>query len=243
MSERIYWDDFEKQAVIDYGAELLEQKHMSLLQAFKRGQEKAIQTGEISGNRRRNVNALAAIPWFKAGVEKIRINKTQAASEVVAKTIEKKVNEFSTDEIIDELVKRFTKNMLKTIVSAAVAEVIAHNPIMEVDKPAQNKVQKKKIAIVGLLPEQANTIKSRFGNDLDITFLPNHGGATMESKLARSDAVFLMTKFISHSCDYIAQKVGLPIVRVQGAVSNLIVAISEWVGDKNESLRPVGKGS
>lgn len=56
-----------------------------------------------------------------------------------------------------------------------------------------------KVTIVGLLPQQANIIRSIYGEELDLKFIDVDTSASkMRATAETSDQVVLMTKFISH---------------------------------------------
>jgi hypothetical protein len=77
-----------------------------------------------------------------------------------------------------------------------------------------------KITIVGLLPVQANTIKSLYGDRLDLQFIVAEASpAKMQLTAESSDQVILMTKFIPHEAQTALRK--LDLVYCNGGVSSL----------------------
>lgn len=77
-----------------------------------------------------------------------------------------------------------------------------------------------KITIVGLLPMQANKIKSLYGDDLNLQFITAETSpAQMQLTAKSSDQVILMTKFVPHEAQDVLRK--LDLVFCNGGVSSL----------------------
>lgn len=77
-----------------------------------------------------------------------------------------------------------------------------------------------KITIVGLLPRQANTIRSLYGADLDLKFIEvDTSTAKMKATAESSDQVVLMTKFIPHEVQTALREHDL--IYCNGGVSSL----------------------
>lgn len=77
-----------------------------------------------------------------------------------------------------------------------------------------------KVTIVGLLPVQANKIKSLYGDDLNLQFITAETSpAQMQLTAESSDQVILMTKFIPHDAQTALRK--LDLVYCNGGVSSL----------------------
>lgn len=55
------------------------------------------------------------------------------------------------------------------------------------------------VAVIGLLPAQANRVESKFGDRLDLCFIDgNKSTPRVEATAASSDYVIVMTRFVSH---------------------------------------------
>lgn len=81
-----------------------------------------------------------------------------------------------------------------------------------------------KITIVGLLPQQADTIRSIYGDELDLRFIEVDTSASRVRATAESsDKVVLMTKFIPHEMQSTLRKHDL--VYCNGGVSSLKLAL------------------
>lgn len=77
-----------------------------------------------------------------------------------------------------------------------------------------------KITIVGLLAQQANTIKKLYGDDLDLRFIEvDTSTSKIRATAETSDQVVLMTKFIPHEVQTALRKHDL--VYCNGGVSSL----------------------
>ena len=77
-----------------------------------------------------------------------------------------------------------------------------------------------KVTIIGLLPQQANTIRSIYDDKLDLKFIEvDTSTIKIRSTAESSDQVVLMTKFISHEIRNALRKHDL--VHCNGGVSSL----------------------
>lgn len=85
-----------------------------------------------------------------------------------------------------------------------------------------------KITIVGLLPQQANTIRGIYGEDLDLRFVEvDTSTSKMRATAETSDQVVLMTKFIPHEVQTALRKHDL--VYCNGGVSSLKLALDAMI--------------
>lgn len=83
-----------------------------------------------------------------------------------------------------------------------------------------------KITIVGLLAQQANTIKKLYGDDLDLRFIEvDTSTSKIKATAETSDQVVLMTKFIPHEVQTALRKHDL--VYCNGGVSSLKLQLDE----------------
>lgn len=83
-----------------------------------------------------------------------------------------------------------------------------------------------KITIVGLLPRQANTIRSLYEGELDLRFVEvDTSTAKMVATAESSDQVVLMTKFIPHGVQTALREHDL--VYCNGGVSSLKLILDD----------------
>ena len=107
-------------------------------------------------------------------------------------------------------------NLAASSVEAIVQEAIA--PI----------APRKKVLVVGLISNQMSLIEQEFGDELDISFAGADELQRIQTAAKQVDAVFEMTKFISHSTEGAIRKVNANLVRVPGGMTNLRTALTEF---------------
>ena len=82
------------------------------------------------------------------------------------------------------------------------------------------KLDNPKITIIGLLPQQANTIRDIYGDGMDLRFIEvDTPTSKIRATAETSDQVVLMTKFIPHEIQTALRKHDL--VFCNGGVSSL----------------------
>lgn len=87
---------------------------------------------------------------------------------------------------------------------------------------------RKKVLVVGLISNQMSLIEQEFGDELDISFAGADELQRIQTAAKQVDAVFEMTKFISHSTEGAIRKVNANLVRVPGGMTNLRTALTEF---------------
>ena len=93
--------------------------------------------------------------------------------------------------------------------------------------PVQSTVKAKKpsILVVGLLPQQAQEIRSSFGEVFDLRFIESHV-SNVEQLIRNTDQIYGNTKFMKHSLDAVLRKVGADrYTRFSGSTSKLKVLL------------------
>jgi hypothetical protein len=86
-------------------------------------------------------------------------------------------------------------------------------------------VRKQRVAILGLLNEQEREMERRFGNTLDLRFVPSCRRSKLRRKVDGCDFVIVMVKFLSHcSTEAIKNHPGYSIV--PGGMSELADRLS-----------------
>ncbi|MFP3554208.1 hypothetical protein SB861_26405 [Paraburkholderia sp. SIMBA_049] len=97
--------------------------------------------------------------------------------------------------------------------------------------------RKPRVAIVGLLNQQAEDVKRTFASAVEFTFIKSqqqggsgaHGGAGMLARGAQADVVVSMVDFTGHDVDNASKHLDVPFVRVNGSVSALKRWLSHWL--------------
>lgn len=122
------------------------------------------------------------------------------------------------DEAIEDRIKPELDALLQLKADEAVATL----------RPSQAK--RPKVAVIGLLPVQAQEIKHAFDDLLDLSF---HHAHTDASKTARRvqgvEAVFVLTKFMNHMVTGALKASGVGYIPCNGAVSSLKGEIERWL--------------
>lgn len=86
---------------------------------------------------------------------------------------------------------------------------------------APSKPRKKRVLIIGLLPQQAGLVSTEFGEALDLSFAgADDNVGKIKAQAAQAGEVLAMTKFISHSCEDLV-KAHPGYSRVAGGMSAL----------------------
>ncbi|AXF04767.1 hypothetical protein CUJ88_41080 [Paraburkholderia hospita] len=97
--------------------------------------------------------------------------------------------------------------------------------------------RKPRVAIVGLLNQQAEDVKRAFADAVEFTFIKSqqqggsggHGGAGMLARGSQADVVISMVDFTGHDVDAASKHLAVPFVRVNGSVSALKRWLSQWL--------------
>ncbi|MHB9836812.1 hypothetical protein Q8F57_018425 [Paraburkholderia terrae] len=97
--------------------------------------------------------------------------------------------------------------------------------------------RKPRVAIVGLLNQQAEDVKRTFASAVEFTFIKSqqqggsgaHGGAGMLARGAQADVVVSMVDFTGHDVDNASKHLDVPFVRLNGSVSALKRWLSHWL--------------
>lgn len=220
MSNRIYWNDSEKNMLINGVASLMKsQPGLTLVAALNRVQK------QLPENRRRHINAITAVPWLKKKVEEIvKQQSVDTKLKIVEKTINLGIDSIPTEDLITELFNRLARNTIREAIHNSIAQIMSKLPAKEVQHEQNNL---HRVAIVGLEPEQRNTISKLFSSEFDIKFVEGKGNISKDS--CRNRDVILMTKFISHSDQNIAKSVANSILYCNGGVSALEDILMEMI--------------
>ena len=123
------------------------------------------------------------------------------------------------DAVAMKFASAFTRSLVQRL--RPVAPIIAEQLQTE---PTQSKPSKRSLLVVGLLPAQAETIRKRFGDRLDLRFVSSQETPQLiAARVGNSDKVLLMTNFINHSHQAAAMqaKGRENVLLVSGGVSKL----------------------
>lgn len=97
---------------------------------------------------------------------------------------------------------------------------------------APSKPRKKRVLIIGLLPQQAGLVSTEFGEALDLSFAgADDNVGKIKAQAAQAGEVLAMTKFISHSCEDLV-KAHPGYSRVAGGMSALRDKLTAIFGEK-----------
>lgn len=90
--------------------------------------------------------------------------------------------------------------------------------------------RKPRVCVAGLMNQQINDVRAEFGSIIDFTFVKSDKGSGSDVDAYRNmDLVVCMTRFSSHSVEREAKSVGVPLVRITGAVSSLKRWLRSWI--------------
>lgn len=109
---------------------------------------------------------------------------------------------------------------------------VIHQPefIMATQPPPAPSLPR--VAVVGLLPQQAGIIHQEFRDCYDLTF-PEKDVPNQLHRAARDcEVAFMMCKFVSHATDTILKDGSAELIRVPGGMSDLRERMTNWKGTK-----------
>lgn len=143
----------------------------------------------------------------------------------------------SLDDVLDSFIDRVAHTLVAQL-DASIEDRIKPeiNALLQLKadeavatlRPSQAK--RPKVAVIGLLPVQAQEIKHAFDDLLDLSF---HHAHTDASKTARrvqgAEAVFVLTKFMNHMVTGALKASGVPFIPCNGAVTSLKAEIERWL--------------
>lgn len=136
-------------------------------------------------------------------------------------------SEALVEQLADRIVaavKDKLQDKVKTALQSALPAALPHPPA-----PKQEVMPaRKRVLVVGLLPQQAGMIAREFGECLDLDFVEQtKAGSTLRDKVNGQDAVITMTKFISHDSEQMIQAKHGNLIRCPGGLSQLRDILTE----------------
>lgn len=241
---KVRWTDEEKAEIVQRAANILYKNHgISTLEALRRSQDSFLPL-----ERRRVINTLLAVPWFKPALDKqMEEHKKQIIlSHQQEKIIEEVVilpvslPEVPTDDLIAELLRRVLINggagiiaRLTSTLSETLRTELPHAISKLKEKPLEAKSSRKRVFIVGLLPDQVQVITKEFGDVFDLSFWKDENIHLLKSKAINQDKILVMKKFISHSFQDALRSVRVQYTIVPGAVSELKAVLEKYYFEVN----------
>ena len=231
MQKRIWWDEWEKEALIQIAVDLAKSKPgMSMTALLAEAQRTAVHNGKLKQERMRKVIRLGSVKWFTTKVtECLREAQTPKIQTV---KIEKNIGDFPMEEIVGEVMKRALGPVIETIttnaVSKIVSQVIPHiKSIVERRIAAQDNASKPnarpiKVLIAGLNGDQQSEVKQSYDGLFDLSFVGNSVDPGYRSKVVTTDHIVLMTKFIDHAIQTTAKNLAASKIKyVNGGMTDL----------------------
>lgn len=136
-------------------------------------------------------------------------------------------SEALVEQLADRIVaavKDKLQDKVKTALQSALPAALPHPPA-----PKQEVMPaRKRVLVVGLLPQQAGMIAREFGECLDLDFVEQtKAGSTLRDKVNGQDAVIAMVKFISHDSEQMIQAKHGNLIRCPGGLSHLRDILTE----------------
>jgi hypothetical protein len=239
MSERIYWNEIEKDKLCEttFGI-FTNNPEGSLIQAINKAMEM------MPPYRRRKIVTLGSVPWLldyvKLKIQELKNyrKKVIAAEPPPLPTTDELLKKATTQQLMVTIIERLLTTQDKTLATLEelrkdIQNVLCTGPTGPTGaasltkKDLTPKLGKKKFVVVGLKPNQANEVKDRFADNFGVEF------EFLETNKFRGlpscDTVFVMTGFVDHSVYNLIKKARPDVSHVNGGVSGLVNRIKEHV--------------
>lgn len=239
MNTRIRWTEKERSQVVQEAVKLYSLGNISYLEALRRAQNSALPISRI----RTLASHSAAQPEIKllkeaydSYVQNLRYpkpvlpippidSKSSDPSDEVLPYLESA----TTEELINEISRRIASSLTKAIQHEI--HELEHSFKLEKHDPTYEKtgIFKKRVCIIGLLPEQEKLIDREFSSSFSLKFLGNE--AARHADIPTADAYLLMKSFISHAVYGKYQKLPQHVL-IDGGMSTLRM----WLNTKGQDL-------
>lgn len=178
----------------------------------------------------------------RALATKTRVQATRARAPAVTLDLDDLANEFIA-KIAGYFAEKFKVELLGKVgefIHSLPAPPQAPEPVLLEAPPVQpaflpekeTRVRLPKVAIIGLLPQQAGEIQAEFSECLDLVFWSNGPQSSLKPIAIGCEAVFLHTRHMSHTADETLKRMGANIVRVTGGVSNMRDALMNYFANR-----------
>lgn len=212
MSTRIRWTEQERQEVIDKAVEVYDRGNVSHLEALRVAQNLTLATArlrtfathsaakiEIKQLKDAYGKSLQAGIKREASKQEAKVSNTLTVSGPPVPPVvqQSALDAVSMEDLIGEIAKRIASS-LTTAIHHEIKElehsfkVPKHDPTYE-----STGLFKKRIVIVGLLPDQEQAITRDFSDRFALKFLGNE--MAKHADIPTADAYLLMKSFISHA--------------------------------------------
>lgn len=228
----VRWNLEEQQQVAQQAAKIRLEQQLGELDAWRQAQQ------VLPTHRRRKIITISLIAPATRALYKQQLQELQRRPKDVPKpevpqqsAVPPVPSEESTTPVVDDLLEAladavaikfaeaFRRSMQRQL--REIAPAIAEQLQLE---PPQSRQSKRSLLVVGLLPAQAETMRKRFGDRLDLRFVSSQETPqVISSRIGNSDKVILMTNFINHSHQNAAmQAAGRDnVLLVTGGISSL----------------------
>lgn len=233
MAKKHMMLDFEaKRAYIDAGVHYRRKDPtMSLVEIVKRTH------AQLKPEQRGPVLSVTQAKWFKEGIkEGLAVPAVSAVTPAISRESDEVLaGRVPTDLLISELLRRLLApsmaGMEQRITSAlreymhGLVQSIRFQPVQAVVNGAITT--KRKILVIGLLPEQQRQIEKDFGSEFELRFFKDENLKLLRTRAESCEFSILMTRFISHAHQDAVK--GLKVEYVNGSVSDLEKFLLELV--------------
>jgi hypothetical protein len=233
MAKRVFWDDQERESVIAVAAEQLKGQIGSIgwLRAFRQAQQAA-----LPAHRQRRIIAITLVPWFRKRVEerlrvvaekKMQTPPPPAIPDLRTSTLQELLDELGRRllEACERRVSARLDSLKEGLVAAVVPAVVGAVKNTLGSQPAQTPVvstsTKKRVLVVGLLPEQQRRVEGEWQKELSLRFFKDGNLQHLGAAAHDTDATVLMVRFISHKQQDAVEAVGVRPVLCRSGMSEL----------------------
>lgn len=232
---KVFWTYDEHRRLIPRVHELMEgNRNLMLLDAVR-----AAQIDVLDPSRHRKLPHMNAVAKVGRMLEDYR-ETLRAADELSQEgTLGEKLRhaiqsgvEGTLRQIVRDELQIFETRMLRHMGKAPLLRPVDAPPPDELSPPRE-VTKLAKVLVIGLLPEQQQTILRRFGHRLEFRFVTSsmisssQGAHRLDTLSENCDATFGMVRFMRHGAeDSINRK---RYIRVTGSTSNLEVCLDDYI--------------
>lgn len=244
MSTKIVWTQDERQEVIAKALEVMHTQGLNTFEALRLAQKLVLPTYRLRPFATHSA-AVTECRMLKAQystyVQSTKASTPQSIEQVVTPAVQEKTPPAplqtppttSMDEALQAWVQCLAQKIAASISTALQTELKELDHVFKVEKhnPAyeSKSVFKKRIVVVGLLPDQAHHIEKEFESDFAFTFVTAEDAK--HAAIVRADAYLIMKNFVSHVVTSRYQKC-LQYVLIDGGMTTLRM----WLQTKGATL-------
>lgn len=244
--ERIYWTEGEQEELLARAANILfKNPGRSIRSAFLGAQESFLPAA-----RRRNIQTLNSIPWYRDGiaaaVEKVKSSVVEEQQFKIIEQVEvvwQKLADTKTEDLLEELFSRMLKAGGHSVVAILCQQIAAcvraelPHVIEQMKKPAVPEIQRKrKVVVVGLLPEQGQHVEKELGDCFTFWFWKDASSDQLKLRAMNADRTFVMKRFVSHNYQNMLRSVGASFTIVPGGTSELIAVLEKYYVEVSDGI-------